>query len=325
MHNDEPEPAKLQEVIEVVTTAKLMTEVVTAATTTITVAPSAARRRKWVVIRDPEETTTPSTIAHSESNSKDKRKRIIVQEPKPLKKKAQIEQNEAYARELEISSIEEETKNRSLGRKNMMIYLKNMAGFKMDFFKGMSYDAIRLIFKKHFNSVVGFLEKSEELEEDASRALKRKIENSEEKAAKMQKLDKKVEELKKHLQIMPNDDDDVYTKATPIALKVCVVDYEIQIENNKPYYKIIRADGSHKLFLSFHSLLRNFDREDLEILCFGVDAVEDFKEYTLRDYYCWLKTYCSWYKLKLLDVAVDIKLRLLEQSAAVDDKMKKYH
>nr|GFC10084.1 putative ribonuclease H-like domain-containing protein [Tanacetum cinerariifolium] len=26
--------------------------------------------------------------------------------------------------------------------------------------------------------------------------------------------------------------------------------------------------------------------------CFGVDAVEDFKEYSLRDYYCWLKTYC---------------------------------
>nr|GEW91865.1 reverse transcriptase domain-containing protein [Tanacetum cinerariifolium]GEW98317.1 reverse transcriptase domain-containing protein [Tanacetum cinerariifolium] len=40
------------------------------------------------------------------------------------------------------------------------------------------------------------------------------------------------------------------------------------------------------------------------------------QEYTLRDYYCWLKTYCCWYKLKLLDDATDIKLRLLEQSAA---------
>nr|GFA03287.1 UDP-N-acetylglucosamine diphosphorylase 1-like [Tanacetum cinerariifolium] len=41
---------------------------------------------------------------------------------------------------------------------------------------------------------------------------------------------------------------------------------------------------------------------------FGVDAAEDFKEYMLRDYYCWCK-------LKLLDDAADIKLRLLEQSA----------
>nr|GEU89119.1 putative ribonuclease H-like domain-containing protein [Tanacetum cinerariifolium] len=45
------------------------------------------------------------------------------------------------------------------------------------------------------------------------------------------------------------------------------------------------------------------------VLSFGVDAVEDYKENTLRDYYCWLKTYCYWYKLKLLDNAVDSTLR----------------
>nr|GEY12413.1 hypothetical protein [Tanacetum cinerariifolium] len=96
-----------------------------------------------------------------------------------------------------------------------------MVGFDMDFFKGMSYDAIRTIFEKHFHSIVGFLEKSkEELEEEASRALKRKTKSFEEKAAKKQKLDEEVEELKKHLQIVPNDDDDVYTEATPLALKI---------------------------------------------------------------------------------------------------------
>nr|GEX91454.1 putative ribonuclease H-like domain-containing protein [Tanacetum cinerariifolium] len=57
--DDEVEPAELKEVIEVVTTTKLMIEVVTADATTITAAPSAARRRKGVVIRDPEETATP--------------------------------------------------------------------------------------------------------------------------------------------------------------------------------------------------------------------------------------------------------------------------
>nr|GEY32264.1 hypothetical protein [Tanacetum cinerariifolium] len=113
----------------------------------------------------------------------------------------------------------------------------------------------------------GFLEKSKErLEEEESRALKRQSESSEEKSVKKQKLDEEVEELKKHLQIVPNDDDVVYTEATPLALKVPVVDYEIHTEHNKPYYKIIRADGSHQLFLSFLSLLRNFDREDLEML-----------------------------------------------------------
>nr|GFC15263.1 hypothetical protein [Tanacetum cinerariifolium] len=67
----------------------------------------------------------------------------------------------------------------------------------------------------------------------------------EEKAAKKQKLDEEVEELKKHLQIVPNNDDNVYTEATPLALKVPIVDYEIHTKNNKPYFKIIRADGTH--------------------------------------------------------------------------------
>nr|GFA37746.1 xylulose kinase-1 [Tanacetum cinerariifolium] len=81
-----------------------------------------------------------------------------------------------------------------------------------------------------------------------SRALKRLRETQEEKAAKKQKLDEEVVELKRHLQIVPNDEDNVYTEATPLAHKVLVVDYKIYTENNKPYYKIIRADGSPQLF-----------------------------------------------------------------------------
>nr|GEZ69433.1 hypothetical protein [Tanacetum cinerariifolium] len=75
-----------------------------------------------------------------------------------------------------------------------------------------------------------------------------------------------VEEPKPLKKQVPNDDDDVYTEATPLAHKVPIVDYGIYTENNKPYYKIIRADGSLQLFLSFLSLFRNFDREDLEVL-----------------------------------------------------------
>nr|GEV99389.1 hypothetical protein [Tanacetum cinerariifolium] len=70
--DDKAEPAQLKEVIEVVTTAKLMTEVVTTVATIITATPSAIRKRKGVVIRDPEETVTPSIIMHSEPKSKDK-------------------------------------------------------------------------------------------------------------------------------------------------------------------------------------------------------------------------------------------------------------
>nr|GEX98114.1 hypothetical protein [Tanacetum cinerariifolium] len=122
---DESKLAEVQEVVDVVTTAKIITKVVTASSKTITaasttitaaeaqvpavtltaaparviVAPS--RRRKGVVIRDPQEEPTTSKIIPVETKSKDKGKEILVEEPKPLKKQAQIEQDEKYARELE--------------------------------------------------------------------------------------------------------------------------------------------------------------------------------------------------------------------------------
>nr|GEX56625.1 hypothetical protein [Tanacetum cinerariifolium] len=182
---------------------------ITAATTSITAvtliaAPSAARRRKGVVIRDPKETATPSTIIHSETKSKDKGKGIMVEEPKPLKKQAQIEQDEAYARKLEAElnktiHWDEVIEQVQRKEKEDNVVMRNMAGFKMDDFKGMSYDDIRPIFEKYFNSNVAFLEKTkEQMEEEDNRALKRKTESSEEKAVKKQKLDEEDEELKKH-------------------------------------------------------------------------------------------------------------------------------
>nr|GEV37544.1 reverse transcriptase domain-containing protein [Tanacetum cinerariifolium] len=276
----------VQEVVVVVTTAKLITEVVTAASITITtaeaqvsaatltVAPSRviaapSRRRKGVVIRDPQEEFTTSTIIPAETKSKDKGKWILVAEPKPLKKQAQIEQDEKYARELKAElniNIDWDEAIDHVNRKAKEDPA-NVAGFKMDYFKGMSYDDIRPIFEAKFNINVAFLQNiKEHIKEEESRALKRLNETLAEKAAKRQKLDEEVEELKRHLQIVPNEEDDVYTEATPLARKVLVVDYEIINQNNKPYYKIKRADDTHQLYLSFLTLLKNFDREDLESL-----------------------------------------------------------
>nr|GEW45313.1 hypothetical protein [Tanacetum cinerariifolium] len=187
MQDDEVESDELQEVVEEITTAKLVTKVVTAASATIsaaapilTTAPSAARRKKGVVIRDHEETTTPSTIIHTKAKSKDKEKEDnAVMRYQALKRKPQT---------------------KAQARKNMMIYLRNIHGFKMDYFKGMKYDDIRLIFEKYFNSNVAFLEKTkEQMEEEDNRALKRISESQEDKAAKKQKVDEEVIEIKRHI------------------------------------------------------------------------------------------------------------------------------
>nr|GEX77608.1 hypothetical protein [Tanacetum cinerariifolium] len=187
MQDDKVDPVELQEVVEVVTTAKLITKVVIATSATITdaaltltTAPSAVRRRNGVVIRDLEETATQSTIIHTEAKSKYKGKGILVEEPKPLKKQAQIEQDEAFRKEkkdnavMRYQALKRKPQTKAQARKNMMIYLRNMAGFKMDYFKGMKYDYIRPIFKKYFKSNVAFLEKTkEQMKEEESIALKR--------------------------------------------------------------------------------------------------------------------------------------------------------
>nr|GEZ58990.1 hypothetical protein [Tanacetum cinerariifolium] len=103
----EEELAKVEEVLEVVTAAKLMIEVVTTAQPTTTAAqvpkPSAPRRRRGVIIQDPKETAT-SVIMHSEVQPKDKGKGILIQEPKPLKAKKQRmdEEAEELKRHLQI-------------------------------------------------------------------------------------------------------------------------------------------------------------------------------------------------------------------------------
>nr|GEV73112.1 hypothetical protein [Tanacetum cinerariifolium] len=152
-------------------------------------------------------------------------------------------------------------------RRNMIMYLKNVDGFRLDYFKGMSYDDIRPIFEAKFNSNIEFILKSkEQIEEEENRAIESTNETPAQKAAKKRKLNEEVEDLKQHLEIVPDEDDDVYTEATPLARKVPVVDYHIIQLNNKPHYKIIRADGTHQLYVSFITLLKNFGREDLESL-----------------------------------------------------------
>nr|GEY05213.1 reverse transcriptase domain-containing protein [Tanacetum cinerariifolium] len=185
----------------------------------------------------------------------------------PRRRKDQVKRKEKQDNSImRYQTLKRKPVTKAHARKNMMVYLKNMAGFKMDFFRGMTYTDIRPIFEKHYNSIQAFLDKGEEEITEQEEESKRKSESSEQRAAKKQRIDEEEEELKRHLQIVVNDDYDVFTEATPLTLKVPVVDYLIYHENNKPYYKIIRADRTHKLFLSFITILKNFDREDLEML-----------------------------------------------------------
>nr|GEY09046.1 hypothetical protein [Tanacetum cinerariifolium] len=262
--DQESEDTEVQEAVKVVTTAKLITEVVTAAATQVAAAstpiPAAqpkvlkistvsTRRKKGVVIRDPEEELHIDTLA--EAPTAKKLQEELEKEHEEAYKK--IDRNAAFdhvqAKETQYikryHGFKKKPQSESEARKNMISYLKNTEGYKMEFFKGKTYDQILPIFQASIN------------------------ETPAQKAAKRRKLSEEAQEaddLKKKLEIVPDKDDDVFVEAIPLAQKVPVVDYQVVVIDNKPKYKIIRANDTHQFYISFTTLLKNFDREDLKTL-----------------------------------------------------------
>nr|GEY11991.1 hypothetical protein [Tanacetum cinerariifolium] len=101
---------------------------------------------------------------------------------------------------------------------------KNIVGLRLDYFKGMSYDNIRLIVEAMFNSNVDFLlNTKEQMEKEESRALQSINETPAQKVAKRRKLNKEVEDLKRYLEIVPDKDDDVYTEMLPLMEKSMIL------------------------------------------------------------------------------------------------------
>ncbi|GJW81670.1 hypothetical protein Tco_0145645 [Tanacetum coccineum] len=77
--------------------------------------------------------------------------------------------------------------------------------------------------------------------------------------------DQEEAEMKKHIEIVK--DNEVEIDAIPIAIKPpVIVKYKIVKEEKFVYFKLIRADGSLKRYLSMIKMLQNIDKEDLETL-----------------------------------------------------------
>nr|GFD39459.1 hypothetical protein [Tanacetum cinerariifolium] len=49
-----------------------------------------------------------------------------------------------------------------------------------------------------------------------------------------------AEDLRERLEIVEDEDDDVFVKATPLSQKVPVMDYQIVVIDNKPRYPLLR-------------------------------------------------------------------------------------
>nr|GFC17664.1 hypothetical protein [Tanacetum cinerariifolium] len=100
-------------------------------------------------------------------------------------------------------------------------------------------------------------------------SFKRARDELEKESAKRQRLEKEDDsaKLKRCLEIVSEDDDDVTIEATLLSSKSpTIVDYKIYKEEKKSYFKIIKADGNSQSYLTFSTMFKNFNREDLEVL-----------------------------------------------------------
>ncbi|GKC27631.1 hypothetical protein Tco_1034925 [Tanacetum coccineum] len=160
-------------------------------------------------------------------------------------------------------------------RKNMVMYLKNQGGYKINYFKGMKYEDIRPIFEKVWDQIQSFVPMDSEVKEKGSKkktggsrkktlARKRASGKDIEESMKKQKLedDTKKEDLKAYLDMIPGDD--VAIDIESLVTKYPIVDWKTHVlTENFMYYQIIRADGGSKNYKIFSKMLDDFDRHDV--------------------------------------------------------------
>ncbi|GJZ77798.1 hypothetical protein Tco_0642470 [Tanacetum coccineum] len=167
---------------------------------------------------------------------------------------------------------------KSQKRNQMSTYLKNMGTWKHTQLKNKTYEEIERLFEIEMKRVNTFIPMDQEVEsskkDEAENKSKRAGEELESDVSKKQKTDEQVEvevddttELKRCLEVVPEDEDDVIVGATPLSSRSpSIVDYKIHKEGKKKYFQIIRAYGNSKNYLTFGQMFKNFNRDDLEDL-----------------------------------------------------------
>nr|GEY76810.1 hypothetical protein [Tanacetum cinerariifolium] len=164
-------------------------------------------------------------------------------------------------------------------RKNMIVYLKNMAGYKIQHFKGMTYDQVRPIFEREYNHVQTYLESDrdeeptkkrlakETLLQESFKKLRAKVEvsgssSTQQDTPTVDPAEIFEEDVKNMLQIILMAE----FKVEALQVKYPLIDWEIHFEGSRSYWKIIRVGGIIEAYQSFEDMLKSFDRDDPDAL-----------------------------------------------------------
>nr|GEV64299.1 hypothetical protein [Tanacetum cinerariifolium] len=142
-------------------------------------------------------------------------------------------------------------------RKNMIVYLKNMAGYKIAHFKGMTYDQVRPIFEREYNKVQTFLKPDRDEESSKKRIAKETLLQE-----SFKNLRAEVEVSGSHLtQDTPtNDPKEMSEEDVKNMLQIVLVS-EFKVEALQ-----VKVGGITQAYQSFEDMLKDFNREDLVAL-----------------------------------------------------------
>ncbi|GJX90191.1 hypothetical protein Tco_0343517 [Tanacetum coccineum] len=128
------------------------------------------------------------------------------------------------------------------------------------FLKSKSYEEIQKLFDLEMKIVNSFIP----MDLDVESSMKARIDIEQESKAE-EHNDQEEAELKKHLEIVK--DDDIAIDAIPLATKPpVIIEYKIVKEGIIRHFQLIRADRSSKRYSSMIKMLQGIDREDLQTL-----------------------------------------------------------
>nr|GEX33187.1 retrovirus-related Pol polyprotein from transposon TNT 1-94 [Tanacetum cinerariifolium] len=200
----------------------------TTTTTLTSIANNTRPKAKGIVMQEPSKApTTTTTLTSIANNTRPKAKGIVMQEPSKAPTTTTI-------------LIPSHVKDKGKGKRKNGMDTKVVVSSKK---------AEAEIAQESSSKRVG-----DELEQESAK--KQMIDNGQEAA-----------ELKKYLEIVPDNEDDVTIDATPLSsMSPTIIDYKIHKEGRKSYFQIIIADGSSQMYYTFSKMLKNFNRENLEVL-----------------------------------------------------------
>nr|GEY12005.1 hypothetical protein [Tanacetum cinerariifolium] len=196
-----------------------------------------------------------------------------------LRAKLQVEEDKRHLDNIrKYQSLKKKPVSIAQARKNMIIYLKNMIGYKMEHFRGMTYNKFRPIFEREYKKVQTLFKSDKDVEEPKKKRVAEETLLQE----SFKKL-KAVEVLgSEFTQETPSNDpkeiseEDVQNmleivsvsefKVEALQVNYPIIDWEIYSKGLRAYWKIIRVSGITEAYQSFKDMLKGFDREDLVAL-----------------------------------------------------------